>query len=96
VGFTVLIGIINPLGVAFVFLDEWKGLRATGCLCCSHIAPGAVGTSYSAGHCVVVAAQDRRIAAVVSMTPAMDGFATLLHLMRQGEIGLLLSRVFAV
>jgi hypothetical protein len=30
------------------------------------------------------------------MTPAMDGFATLLHLMRQGEIGLLLSRVFAV
>jgi len=26
----------------------------------------------------------------------MDGFATLLHLMRQGEIGLLLSRVFAV
>jgi pimeloyl-ACP methyl ester carboxylesterase len=48
------------------------------------------GTSYSAGHCVVVAVQDRRIAAVVSMTPAMDGFATLLHLMRQGEIGLLL------
>lgn len=29
------------------------------------------GTSYSAGHCVAVAAQDGRIAAVVSMTPAM-------------------------
>ncbi|WP_374729523.1 alpha/beta hydrolase [Caballeronia calidae] len=27
------------------------------------------GTSYSAGHCIVVAAHDRRIAAVVSMTP---------------------------
>jgi acetyl xylan esterase AXE1 len=48
------------------------------------------GTSYSGGHCVAVAAKDGRIAAVVSMPPAMDGFATVLHLMRQGEIGLLL------
>ena len=48
------------------------------------------GTSYSAGHCVAVAAQDGRIAAVVSMTLAMDGSATLLHLVHQGQIGLLL------
>jgi pimeloyl-ACP methyl ester carboxylesterase len=59
----------------------------------SGVAPNWIalwGTSYSAGHCVAVAAQDRRIAAVVSMTPAMDGSATLLYLVRQGQVGLLL------
>lgn len=45
------------------------------------------GTSYSGGHALVVAAQDRRIAAVVSMTPAMDGVATLRHLMRVAGLG---------
>ncbi|CAN5521811.1 alpha/beta hydrolase [soil metagenome] len=35
------------------------------------------GTSYSGGHVVAVAAQDPRIAAVVSQGAAMDGFAIL-------------------
>ncbi|WP_063002301.1 alpha/beta hydrolase [Nocardia mikamii] len=45
------------------------------------------GTSYSGGHAVAVAAQDRHIAAVVSMTPAMDGLATLRHLVRCAGVG---------
>ncbi|MFX0573802.1 alpha/beta hydrolase [Nocardia nepalensis] len=45
------------------------------------------GTSYSAGHVLAVAAQDRRIAAAVSLTPATDGLATLLHLVRHAGIG---------
>lgn len=40
------------------------------------------GTSYSGGHVVAVAAQDPRIAAAVSMTPATDGLAALVQLVR--------------
>ena len=40
------------------------------------------GTSYSGGHVLAVAAADRRIAAVVSMTPATDGLAVLLAMLR--------------
>ncbi len=36
------------------------------------------GTSYSGGHVVPVAVTDGRIAAIVSLTPAMDGLAALL------------------
>src|SRR4051794_19382903 len=35
------------------------------------------GTSYSAGHVAAVAANDPRVAAVVSMNPALDGLAAL-------------------
>jgi choline dehydrogenase len=35
------------------------------------------GTSYSAGHVVAVAAKDQRIAAVISMNPALDGLVAL-------------------
>lgn len=35
------------------------------------------GTSYSGGHVLHVAAHDPRVAAVVSLTPAVDGVATL-------------------
>ncbi|MGW4534569.1 alpha/beta hydrolase [Nocardia sp. NPDC004340] len=45
------------------------------------------GTSYSGGHAVVVAAQDRRIAAITAITPAMDGAATLAHLAHRGGVG---------
>ena len=38
---------------------------------------GLWGTSYSAGHAVVVAAQSPWVRAVVSLTPASDGLATL-------------------
>jgi cephalosporin-C deacetylase-like acetyl esterase len=36
------------------------------------------GTSYSGGHVVPVAVADGRIAAIISLTPAMDGLAALL------------------
>ncbi|WP_410874636.1 alpha/beta hydrolase [Nocardia sp. A7] len=45
------------------------------------------GTSYSGGHVLAVAAQDPRIAAVISMTPATDGLVTLAHAARRGGIG---------
>ncbi|GAA4490624.1 alpha/beta hydrolase [Rhodococcus olei] len=45
------------------------------------------GTSYSGGHVVAVAAQDRRVAAVVSMTPATDGLATLAQIARYAGVG---------
>lgn len=44
------------------------------------------GTSYSGGHVLAVAAQDPRIAAVISMTPATDGLVTLAHVARRGGI----------
>ncbi|KQV74764.1 peptidase S15 [Aeromicrobium sp. Root344] len=40
------------------------------------------GTSYSGGHVIPVAVDDGRIAAIVSMTPAVDGAAALLALAR--------------
>lgn len=42
------------------------------------------GNSYAGGHVVVVAAQDRRVAAVVAMTPAMDGVTVVRQLARNG------------
>jgi pimeloyl-ACP methyl ester carboxylesterase len=44
------------------------------------------GTSYSGGHVVPVAVADGRIAAVVSMTPAMDGAAALLAMFKHGGV----------
>jgi uncharacterized protein len=40
------------------------------------------GTSYSGGHVLPVAARDRRVAAVISMTPAMDGVMALAQMAR--------------
>ncbi len=40
------------------------------------------GTSYSGGHVIAVAADDPRIAAVIAMTPAVDGAAILLSMVR--------------
>jgi fermentation-respiration switch protein FrsA (DUF1100 family) len=42
------------------------------------------GTSYSGGHIVPVAVRDGRIAAALSLTPAMDGLAALLAIARHG------------
>ncbi|MET8424489.1 alpha/beta fold hydrolase [Nocardia sp. NPDC004860] len=47
------------------------------------------GTSYSGGHAVAVAAQDRRITAIMAITPAMDGLATLAHVLRRAGVGYL-------
>ena len=44
------------------------------------------GTSYSGGHVVPVSVADGRIAAVVSMTPAMDGLAALVAMFRHGGV----------
>jgi fermentation-respiration switch protein FrsA (DUF1100 family) len=40
------------------------------------------GTSYSGGHVVPVAVNDGRIAAILSLTPAMDGAAALMAIVR--------------
>ncbi|MUL48315.1 alpha/beta hydrolase [Mycobacterium sp. CBMA293] len=48
------------------------------------------GTSYAGGHVIAVAARDKRIAAVISMNPAVDGVASLVHLGRTCGIGYLL------
>ena len=45
------------------------------------------GTSYAGGHVIAVAAQDRRVAAVIAMTPATDGLAALVQLTRYAGIG---------
>jgi uncharacterized protein len=45
------------------------------------------GTSWSGGHIVYVAADDGRIAAVISQTPDMDGTRTLLEIARYGGVG---------
>ncbi|BBZ12637.1 alpha/beta hydrolase [Mycobacterium branderi] len=47
------------------------------------------GFSYAGGHVIAVAAQDPRVAAIVSMNPATDGVATLARMVRRGEGGLL-------
>lgn len=44
------------------------------------------GTSYSGGHVLAVAAEDPAIAAVVAMTPSVDGTATLVHLAKAGGV----------
>ena len=41
-----------------------------------------LGFSYSGGHVVAVAAQDRRVAATIAVTPALDGVSVLLQLAR--------------
>ncbi|MFC8009416.1 alpha/beta hydrolase [Streptomyces cinereoruber] len=48
------------------------------------------GVSYAGGHALVVAAQDARVAAVVSLTPVTDGLASLAHVVRHAGIGRLL------
>lgn len=48
------------------------------------------GYSYAGGHVIATAAQDRRVAAIVSMNPATDGIATLTQILRRGGGGLLL------
>jgi uncharacterized protein len=52
------------------------------------------GTSYSGGHVVPVAVADGRVAAVVSLTPAMDGLAALIAMARHGGPRRLVPRVF--
>ncbi|ENX45588.1 hypothetical protein F886_02369 [Acinetobacter sp. NIPH 542] len=44
------------------------------------------GTSYSGGHVMVVAAQDPKISAVISMNPATDGLAALTQILRYGGL----------
>lgn len=44
------------------------------------------GISYSGGHVVVAAAQDQRVAATISVTPAMDGIPVLIQLARNGGV----------
>ncbi|MBH0123626.1 alpha/beta hydrolase [Rhodococcus sp. HM1] len=54
------------------------------------VDPGRIvlwGTSYSGGHVVAVAAQDQRVAAVVSMNPATDGLAALVQIARYAGVG---------
>ena len=45
------------------------------------------GYSYAGGHVIAVAAQDPRVAAIVSMSPATDGLATLADIVRRGGSG---------
>lgn len=45
------------------------------------------GTSYSGGHVIAVAAQDQRIAAVVSTNPATDGPAALTQAVKYAGVG---------
>ena len=51
------------------------------------------GTSYSGGHVISVAAQDHRVAAVISMTPATDGLAALAQVVRHAGPGQLIRLV---
>jgi uncharacterized protein len=44
------------------------------------------GISYSGGHVIVVAARDKRIAAAISVTPAMDGIPVVIQLGRNGGV----------
>ncbi|MFD9614965.1 alpha/beta hydrolase [Streptomyces sp. NPDC059083] len=49
------------------------------------------GTSYSGGHVLNVAAHDQRIAAVLSLTPAVDGVPVLGMIIKSGGIGKVLA-----
>ena len=42
------------------------------------------GVSYAGGHVIVVAARDKRVAATIALTPAMDGIRVLVQLVRNG------------
>jgi uncharacterized protein len=46
------------------------------------------GTSYSGGHVVPVSVDDERVAAVLSLTPAMDGLAALLAIVKRHPLKL--------
>jgi uncharacterized protein len=48
------------------------------------------GSSYSGGHVIAVAADDGRVAAVISQVPATDGLAALVEIGRRAGIGQLL------
>ncbi|WP_432178730.1 alpha/beta hydrolase [Streptomyces sp. NBC_00063] len=48
------------------------------------------GASYAGGHALVVAAQDGQVSAVVALTPATDGLATLAQVVRYAGVGRLL------
>ncbi|MFI7669540.1 alpha/beta hydrolase [Nocardia sp. NPDC049526] len=53
------------------------------------VDPGRIilwGTSYSGGHVLKIAADDPDVAAIVAMTPAVDGPATVAHLARNGGL----------
>lgn len=53
------------------------------------------GYSYAGGHVVAVAAQDPRVAAIVSLNPATDGRATLAHIARHRGGVMQLARLTA-
>jgi len=53
-----------------------------------------VGTSFSGGHALVVASEDKRIAAVVAQCPLMDGRSGLLNLARYAGAGYLARVIF--
>jgi uncharacterized protein len=51
------------------------------------------GTSYAGGHVIAVAAQDRRVAAIIAMNPATDGLAALAQLASYAGVGPLMRVV---
>jgi pimeloyl-ACP methyl ester carboxylesterase len=53
------------------------------------------GTSYSGGHVLNVAAHDRRIAAVLSLTPAVDGIPVLGMIAKSAGVGKLVALTVA-
>ncbi|MGW0043423.1 alpha/beta hydrolase [Rhodococcus sp. NPDC003348] len=53
------------------------------------------GTSYSGGHVLDVAAHDQRIAAVLSLTPAVDGVPVLGMVVKSEGIGKILALTWA-
>ena len=55
----------------------------------------AWGSSFSGGHVVVVGAADKRLAAVISQVPSMDGRATVLNLLRYAGPGQLARAMVA-
>ena len=53
------------------------------------------GTSYSGGHVVAVAVADGRVAAAIAQTPAMDGLAAVLNILRYAGPAQLLRLIAA-
>ena len=50
------------------------------------------GSSYAGGHVVAVAAQDGRVGATISLTPAMDGLSVIVQLGRVSGLRYLVPR----